>query len=137
MQQPRVTRPGIALAPPLHELHLLDAPLDMLIPLIMLGDGCVRQRDAALAGRVVVAGVEAEVGRQGERGAHGMEQSGRGAAGEVAARSAHVRAEGAVAGKHGRADLVADVVGACGRVGAALWLRGCRLRRLRCRRRGR
>lgn len=65
-----------------------------------------------------------------------MEQGGRGAAGEVAARAAHVRVEGAVAGKHGRADLVADVVWACGRVGAALWLRGCRLRRLRCRRRG-
>lgn len=108
----------------------------MLVPLILLGDGCARQRDAALAGWVVVAGVEAEVGGQGEQGAHGMEQGGRGADGKVAARAVHVRVEDAVAGKHGRADLVADVVGACGRVGAALWLRGCRLRRLRCRRRG-
>ena len=98
----------------------------MLIPLILLGNGCVRQRDAALAGRVVVAGVEAEVGAQGAQGAHGVEQGGRGATGEVA-----------VTGKHGRADLVADVVGERGRVCAALWLRGCRLRRLRCRRRER
>jgi len=76
------------------------------------------------------------VGGRGEQGAHGMEQSGCGAAGEVAARAAHVRVEDAVAGKHGRDDLIANVVGVCGWVGAALWLRGCRLRRLRCRRRG-
>lgn len=62
MQQPGLAEPGIALAPPLHELRLLDTPLDMLIPLILFGNGCVRQRDAALAARVVVAGVEAEVG---------------------------------------------------------------------------
>ena len=111
MQQPGLAEPGIALALPPHELRPLDAPLDMHIPFILLGDGCVRQQDAALAGRVVVAGVEAEVGGQGEQGAHGVEQGGRGAAGEVAARAAHVRVEDAVAGKHGRADLVADVVG--------------------------
>lgn len=68
MQQPDLAEPGIALAPPLHEPRLLDAPLDMLIPPILLGDGCVRQQDAALAGRVVVAVVEAEVSGQGEQG---------------------------------------------------------------------
>ena len=83
----------------------------MLIPLILLGDGCVRQRNAALAGRVVAAGAEAEVNGQGEQGAHGVEQGGCGAAGEVAARAVHVRVEDAVASKHGRTDLVADVVG--------------------------
>ena len=83
----------------------------MLIPLILLGDGCVRQRNAAFAGRVVAAGVEAEVSGQGEQGAHGVEQGGRRVAGEVAVRAAHARVEDAVAGKHGRTDLVADVVG--------------------------
>ena len=38
-----------------------------------------------------------------------VEVAGR-AAGRVAARAAHVRVEDAIAGKHGRADLVADVV---------------------------
>ena len=39
----------------------------MLIPLILLGDGCVRQRNAALAGRVVAAGAEAEVNGRASR----------------------------------------------------------------------
>lgn len=73
MQQPGLAERGVTLAPPLHELRLLDAPLGILIPLILLGDGCVRQRDAAPAGWVVVAGVEAEVGGQGDKGAHGVE----------------------------------------------------------------
>jgi hypothetical protein len=50
-------------------------------------------------------------GREGGQGAHGVEQGGRGAAGEVAVRAAHVWVKDAVAGKHGRADLVADVAG--------------------------
>ena len=91
VQQPGLAEPDIALAPPPHELRLLNAPLDMLIPLILLGDGCVRQRDAALARRAVVAGIEAEAGGQGEQGAHGVEQGSRGAAWGVAARAAHVR----------------------------------------------
>lgn len=40
----------------------------MLVPLILLGDGCARQRDAALAGWVVVAGVGGGSGRAGRAG---------------------------------------------------------------------
>ena len=85
-------------------------PLTCLFRLILLGDGCVRQRDAALAGQVVVASVEAGVAGRASRVRMEYNRA-VGAAGEVAARSAHVRVEDAVAGKHGRADLVADVVG--------------------------
>lgn len=80
MQQPGLTEPGIALAPPLHELRLLDAP--------PYSTHSARRRLCTVAGRRarragVAAGVGAEVGGQGGQSVHGVEQGGRGATGEV------------------------------------------------------
>lgn len=100
VNEPRLRQPSVPLVPPLHELGLGRARLEVLVAGPLLGHSCVRHGVLAPglpAGRVVVAGVDLEVVWEGEElGRRVVEEVGV-AVGEIAARGANVGVEEGVA----------------------------------------